>query len=77
MGHWYSTRDPNFIWFFGALFIFLGVWGTFTGTVWARFGRAIYRTEDPRKFWRIVAMHFLCGILLIGYFLYKFYGLPN
>lgn len=77
MGHWYSSQDPNFIWFFGAFLVLLGVWGTCTGKVWTRFGRAIYRAENPKRFWVAVLAHYLCGIFLIGYFFYRFYGLPN
>jgi hypothetical protein len=65
------------VWFVNiwALLLCLGVGGTCTGEAWAYFGRVVYRDEEPKQFWRLVASHYLGGLFLIGYFLYKVYGL--
>jgi hypothetical protein len=52
------------------------VW-TCTGKAWARFHGWVYRAEEPTDFWWAVAMYYLIGVFLIGYFLYKVYGLSN
>jgi len=36
-----------------------------------------YRATKPIQFWVGVAMYFLSGICLIGYFFYKDYGLSH
>jgi hypothetical protein len=53
----------------------LAVIGTCIGEALGRFGQVVYRDEEPRQFWLLVAVQFLDGLGLIGYFLYKVYGL--
>jgi len=60
---------------FGAFSLFLAVVGTCTGEAWARFGRVVCRAKEPKQFWGLIAMQYLGGVFLIGYFLYKIYGL--
>jgi hypothetical protein len=52
------------MWFFGAIV------STCTGKTWGRVGYTISPAEEPSKFWGVVAMYYLGGVLFIGYFLY-------
>jgi len=58
----------------GVILLFLAVLGTCTGEAWARFGGVVYRSKEPKQFWGLVATYYLGGVVLIGYFLYQFYG---
>jgi hypothetical protein len=31
--------------------------------------KMVYRADEPKQFWRLVALHYLSGVFLIGYFL--------
>src|ERR1019366_5580778 len=68
---------PYSLLFLGAFSFFLAVAGTCTGEAWARFGQVVYRAKEPKQFWSLVAMYYLGGSCLVGYFLYKVYGLSN
>ena len=57
----------------GVFFLFLAVRGTCTGEARALFGHVVYRDEEPKHYWWLVASQYLCGLGLIGYFLYKVY----
>jgi hypothetical protein len=73
-----SDVSPPYGWLiFGAFLFLLGVVGTCTGEAWARYGVVVYRDEKPKQFWWLVASYYLGGLGLIGYFLYKVYGLSN
>jgi len=54
---------------FGVFFLFLAGAGTLTGEALAR-GGVVYRTEEPKEFWWVIAIECLGGVGLIGYFLY-------
>jgi hypothetical protein len=69
-----DPRPPYGLLIFGLFVLILGVGGTCTGKAWARSGRVVYRDEEPKQFWWLVAAQYLCGLGLIGYFLYKVYG---
>jgi len=58
----------------GVCFFLLAVAGTLTGETVARIGRVIYRAKEPKQFWGAVAVQYLGGLFLTGYFLYKLYG---
>jgi hypothetical protein len=70
-------RPPYTLLIFGVISFCLGVIGTCTGGVWARFGRVVYRAKEPAEFWQLVALYYLGGVCFIGYFLYRFYGLSD
>jgi hypothetical protein len=72
-----SLRTPYGFLIFGAFSLILAVGGTWTGKAWARYGRVVYRANEPKKFWQLVAAYYLGGVCFIGYFLYKVYGLSN
>src|ERR1700735_3834646 len=57
----------------GVFFLFLAVGGTCTGKARALFGHVVYRDEEPKRFWGLIASHYLVGLFLIGHFLYKVY----
>ena len=66
------------------LFLILGVISisaaavfTFTGKVWVRFNGWVYRAKEPWAFWGEVAAYYFVGVCLVGFFLYKVYGLSN
>lgn len=72
---WLKKPMPHGRLVFGVFLLFLAVRGTCTGEAWAYLGQVVYRDEEPRQFWLLVAVQFLDGLGLIGYFLYKVYGL--
>ena len=49
----------------------LGIASVSSGETLGRFGRTASRVEEPKKFWGLVAVDFLGGVLCIGYFLYE------
>ena len=59
-----------------AFLLLLGVYATLTGRASSRY-RWVYRAKEPGMFWSLVAMYYLGGVCLAGYFLYKVYGLSN
>ena len=67
-----QSRPYGLFWF-GVFSLFLALAGTFTGEAFARFGRVIYRSEEPRDFWEVIVSCYLIGVGLIGYFLYCVY----
>jgi hypothetical protein len=71
-----NLRPPYGLLIFGVFLLFLAVRGTCTGEAWAYLGQVVYRDEEPKKFWWLIATHCLVGLGLIGDFLYKVYGLP-
>ena len=71
------ATGPFGLLFFGLFLILLGAVGTTTGEAWARFGRVICRDKQPRQFWGLIAVDYLGGVFLIGYYLYKVHGLSN
>jgi hypothetical protein len=44
---------------------------TCTGKTWLRNQSCINRAKEPTEFWCTVAMYYLIGICLVGYFLYR------
>ena len=40
------------------------------GKAWIRGGGWIYRAREPKRFWCYVAMYFLGGVGMIGYYFY-------
>ena len=72
-----DLRPPYGLLIFGVFLLFLAVNGTCTGEAWGRIGQVVYRDEKPKEFWWLVASQYLGGLGLIGYFLYKVYGLSN
>jgi hypothetical protein len=55
---------------FGVFSLVLAVVGTCTGETLARFEGVIYRADDPKEFWWLIAIYYLGAVGLIGYFLY-------
>lgn len=55
----------------GVLAIGLGMIETCSGEALQGYGRTASRREDPKTFWKSVAIHYLCGVAGIGYFLYE------
>ena len=53
----------------GVFFLLLAGAATLTGEALAR-GGVVYRTEEPKEFWWVIAIECLGGVGLIGYFLY-------
>jgi hypothetical protein len=67
----HSPFQPPYIYLIlGIASLCLAVAETLTGQGLGRFGRTIERSKDPNKFWRGVAIGYVAGALLIGYFLY-------
>jgi hypothetical protein len=62
---------PYFYLILGVVSLCVGLVSTCTGVAWARFGRIIYRAEQPKAFWEDVVSCYLIGACFIGYFLFK------
>ena len=43
---------------------------TLTGTCFARFGRVIYRAEEPNVFWQSIATLCVLGLFFLGLYFY-------
>jgi hypothetical protein len=69
-------KAPNIYLLIGGILFSLAVFSTFTGKISARFCW-VYRTKEPIVFWLVLASYYLGGVSLIGFFLYKAYGLSN
>jgi hypothetical protein len=70
----YSHAEPPYgLLAFGVFSLLMALAGTCTGEAWARFGQRVYRAKEPKEFWWLIAMEYLAGVGLIGYFLYKVY----
>jgi hypothetical protein len=72
-----DPKPPYAMLAFGGFSFFLAVIGTCTGRAWARFGRVVDRAKEPKQFWSLVAMYYLGGLCLVGYFLLMAYGPSN
>jgi len=64
-------RIPYIFLILSAFFLSLAVVSTYIGKTWARFGVVVFRAEEPRQFWEVVAVYYLGSVWFIGYFLYK------
>ncbi len=63
--------DPRVPLLVGVVFFLWAVLGMCTGKMFARSGRPTTRSEDPNMFWLLVAVSFLVGVSLIGYYLHR------
>jgi hypothetical protein len=63
-------RSPYLFLILGIISILAAVVFTRTGKTWVRFHGWVYRVKEPKWFWWEIALYYLCGIGLIGYFLY-------
>jgi hypothetical protein len=68
LAHWWDDQKPHGWLIGGGFFLFLAVVGTLTGEALAR-GGMVYRDEEPKKFWWLIATACLCGVFLIGLYL--------
>jgi hypothetical protein len=57
----------------GALAIGLGLMETCSGEALEGYGRTASRGEEPQRFWKAIAIHYLCGVVGIAYFLFEMY----
>lgn len=64
----YSRSDIALI--IGVIAIGLGLMETCSGEALQGYGRMASRGEEPQRFWKAVAIHYLCGAAGIAYFLY-------
>ena len=51
--------------------------GTLAGKLPGRFGEAASRTKDPKQYWSGLAIYYVAGIGLIGYYLYEVHAFSN
>jgi hypothetical protein len=54
----------------GAFFFLMGLVSTFTGKLPTRFGGMSSRAKEPNEFWWGIAVCYIGGAGLIGYFFY-------
>lgn len=64
-------RRPYIFLILGVISISAAAGFTCAGKGWVRFNGSVYRAKEPGWFWWDVALDFLIGVCLIGYFLYK------
>jgi hypothetical protein len=55
----------------GVFAIGLGLMETCSGEALQGYGRTASRGEAPKNFWKAVAIHYLCGVAGVGYYLYE------
>ncbi len=65
-----AFREPYFYLGVGVISLCIGVVSTLTGVTWARFGRVVYRSKQPRAFWEDVIACYFIGSCFVGYFFY-------
>jgi hypothetical protein len=68
LAHWWDDQKPHGWLICGGFFLFLAVVGTLTGEALAR-GGMVYRDEEPKEFWWLIAIECLGGVFLIGLYL--------
>jgi len=66
----HSLDRPHMALIVGLIAIGLGLMETLSGEALLGYGRTASRGEDPKTFWKAVAVHYLCGVAGIGYYLY-------
>jgi hypothetical protein len=66
------TQMPLLCLIAGVILLSAAVAWTCTGKVWVRFDGWVYRAKEPAGFWFVVAMYYLAGVSLIGYYLIVF-----
>jgi hypothetical protein len=67
----YSHSRVGIALIIGAFAIGLGLMETFSGEALEGYGRTASHGEEPQRFWKAVAIHYLSGVLGIAYFLYE------
>jgi hypothetical protein len=55
----------------------IAVGGTLAGKLPGRFGEVASRIKNPKQYWSGLAIYYLAGISLIGYYLYKIHAFSN
>jgi hypothetical protein len=63
-------RPPYIFLILGVSSISAAIVFTRKGKAWVRFQGWVYRAKEPKWFWWEIALYYLCGIGLIGYYLY-------
>jgi len=66
-----AQLPPSILLILGIISFSAGVVWTCTGKAWVRFHGWVHRATEPTWFWWSVALYYLCGVALIGYFLYR------
>jgi hypothetical protein len=69
MSYSHSRVDVALI--IGVLALGLGLMETLSGEALEGYGRTASRGQEPKRFWKAVAIHCLSGVLAIAYFLYE------
>jgi uncharacterized membrane protein len=67
----HSDLRPHIALIIGVIGIGLGLMETISGDAMEGYGRGSSRSEEPERFWKAVAVHYLCGVAGVGYFLYE------
>jgi hypothetical protein len=55
----------------GVIAIGLALMETLSGEALEGYGQRASRSEEPDRFWKAVAIHYLCGVAGVGYYLYE------
>jgi hypothetical protein len=69
----YSQSRLDIAFIIGAIAIGLGLMETLSGEALQGYGRTASRNEDPKSFCKVVAIHYLCGVAGVGFYLYMKY----
>lgn len=67
----HKQLPPSGFLLIGILFFLGAVVSTCTGKTTARTGSMIYRAEEPRTFWWVVAMYYVSALVFVGLYLYE------
>jgi hypothetical protein len=70
----YREPPPYGLLLFGIFSLFLAVGGILTGEAPARGVGMIDRNKQPKRFWQVIALYLVGGVLLISWFLWSVYG---
>lgn len=62
---------PDILLYGGILMLAIAMAGTCVGKLPGRFGEVASRAKDPKQYWSGLAIYYLAGIGLIGYYLYE------
>lgn len=70
MSDWWTRQSPYNLLIFAAFLWLKTLVEVCIGKARGRFGPVVYLDKEPKQFWAVVVMEFLCGVGLLGYYLY-------
>jgi hypothetical protein len=65
----HSKADTRLV--LGVIAIGVALMETISGEALQRYGKTTTRYEEPKNFWKTVALHYFFGVASVGYYLYQ------